>query len=70
MMYMDSTSYHPPAVRCAIDTIGADRIVFGSDAPMLLSMKGKAIETIARLGLPAAEHEQIMSGTAKRLLNL
>jgi aminocarboxymuconate-semialdehyde decarboxylase len=70
MMYMDSTSYHSPAIRCAIDTIGADRIVFGSDAPMLLSIKGKAIDAIDNLELPAAEHEQIMSGTAKRLLKL
>jgi hypothetical protein len=37
---------------------------------MLLSMKGRAIETITALKLPAAEHEQIMSGTAKRLLKL
>jgi aminocarboxymuconate-semialdehyde decarboxylase len=69
-MYMDSTSYHSPAVRCAIDTIGAERIVFGSDAPMLLSIKSQAIDTITKLELPAAEHEQIMSGTAKRLLKL
>jgi len=70
MMYLDSTSYHSPAVRCAIDTIGPERIVFGSDAPMLLSMKGRAIDTIKDLKLPAAEHEQIMSGTARRLLKL
>jgi aminocarboxymuconate-semialdehyde decarboxylase len=70
MMYLDSTSYHSPAVRCAIDTIGVDRIVFGSDAPMLLSIKSKAIDTISNLRLPIAEHEQIMSGTAKRLLKL
>jgi aminocarboxymuconate-semialdehyde decarboxylase len=70
MMYMDSTSYHSPAVRCAIDTIGAKRIVFGSDAPMLLSIKSQAIDTITKLELSTAEHEQIMSGTAKRLLKL
>ena len=70
MMYMVSTSYHSPAVRCAADTIGAERIVFGSDAPMLLSIKSQAIDTITKLELPAAEHEQIMSGTAKRLLKL
>ena len=70
MMYMDSTSYHTPAVRCAIDTIGADRIVFGSDSPMLLSIKRKAIETITDLGLDAADQEKILSGTAKALRKL
>jgi aminocarboxymuconate-semialdehyde decarboxylase len=70
MMYMDSTSYHSPAVRCAIDTVGVDRIVFASDAPMLLSIKSKAIDTIRNLRMSTTEHEQIMSGTAKRLLKL
>ena len=41
LTYMDFMSYHSPAVRCAIDTIGADRIVFGSDAPMLVSIQAK-----------------------------
>ena len=70
MMYLDSTSYHTPAVRCAIDTIGTDRIVFGSDSPMLLSIKRKALETIYDLGLDAADQEKILSGTAKMLLKI
>jgi len=70
MVYMDSTSYHPPAVRCAIDTIGVDRIVFGSDSPMLLSIKRQALDTIYDLKLPEHEQEMILSGTAKKLLKL
>ncbi len=70
MMYLDSTSYHTPAVRCAIDTIGVDRIVFGSDSPMLLSIKRKAIDTVKDLGLEPVDQEKILSGTAKMLLKL
>ncbi len=70
LMYMDTTSYHAPAIRCAADTIGADRLVFGSDCPMLLSLKGRAIQVIDELGLPAEQKARVLGGTAKMLLKL
>jgi len=70
MIYMDTVSYHSPAIECAIKTIGADRLVFGSDAPMLLGLKQQAIDVINALGLPPADRELILSGTAKKLLKL
>jgi predicted TIM-barrel fold metal-dependent hydrolase len=70
MTYMDTVAYHAPAVECAIKTIGADRLLFGSDAPMLISLKGQALAMIDELGLAADGREQILGGTAKRLLKL
>jgi len=70
MMYMDTTSYHAPAIRCAADTIGADRLVFGSDSPMLLSIKQKAIDVVREAGFTPEEEAAIMGGTAKMLLKL
>lgn len=70
MVYMDTTSYHPPAIRCAIETIGARRLVLGSDAPMLLKLKKPALEAIRGLGLPASDEAAIMGGTAKTLLKV
>ena len=70
MMYMDTTSYHSPAIRCAADTIGADRLLFGSDCPMLLSLKAKALAVIDELNLPAEQKVNVLGGTAKRLLKL
>ena len=32
-MYFDTCSYHPPAMRCAVDTVGSGRLVLGSDYP-------------------------------------
>jgi len=32
-VHLDTCSYHPPAMRCAVDTVGADRLVLGSDYP-------------------------------------
>jgi aminocarboxymuconate-semialdehyde decarboxylase len=70
MIYMDTVSYHAPAIECAIKTIGADRLVFGSDAPMLIGLKQQAITVIDELGLAPGDRELILSGTARRLLKL
>ena len=40
MMYLDCVSYHAPAAKCGIETIGADRILFGTDAPPLKGAQG------------------------------
>jgi aminocarboxymuconate-semialdehyde decarboxylase len=70
MMYFDTVSYHAPAIECAIKTIGASRLVFGTDSPMLLALKQKGIDVITELGLDDASQEMILSGTAKKLLKL
>lgn len=70
MVYMDTTSYHPPAIRCAIETIGAERLVLGTDAPMLLKLKRAGVDAVRCLDLPAADKAAIMGGTARRLLRL
>ena len=31
--YLDTCSFHPPALECALGTVGADRLVLGSDFP-------------------------------------
>lgn len=70
MVYMDTTSYHPPAIRCAIETIGAQRLVLGTDAPMLLKLKAAGLDAVRGLDIPAADKAAIMGGTAKALLKL
>ena len=39
MMYLDTVAYHAPAIECAIKTVGADRLIFGTDSPMLVALK-------------------------------
>lgn len=70
MIYMDTTSYHPPAIRCAIDTIGADHLLLGTDAPMLLKLKKAGLDAVRGLDISAADKAAIMGGTAKALLKL
>jgi len=70
MMYFDTVSYHAPAVECALKTVGADRLIFGTDSPMLLSLKQKGLDVIAELALGDDDRAKILGGTARRLLKV
>ena len=69
-MYLDTVTYNPPAVRMVLDWMGADRVIYGSDAPPLTSLKPRAIKLIRDLDIPPADKEKIFAGNAKRLLKL
>lgn len=69
-MYFDTVSYHPPAVMCALQTVGAGRLLFGSDAPPLLSLLPKAKKIIEDLPIGAVEKEAILGKNALGLLKL
>jgi len=70
MMYLDTVCYNPPAVKMVLDWMGADRVLYGSDAPPLTSLKPRAIKLIQDLEIPAADKEKIFWSNARRLLKL
>jgi aminocarboxymuconate-semialdehyde decarboxylase len=69
-MYFDSVTYHAPAVRMVLDTVGVDHVLYGSDAPPLTSLKPRAIKLIEDMPLPAADKEKIFWKNAAKLLKL
>jgi aminocarboxymuconate-semialdehyde decarboxylase len=70
MMYLESTCYHPPAARCAIDTVGADHFLFGTDSPPMIPLKREGLAMMDKIGLTPPEREKVMGGNAARLLKL
>jgi predicted TIM-barrel fold metal-dependent hydrolase len=62
--------YHAPAAECAIKTVGADRLIFGTDSPMLVALKQRGLDLVRNLDLGAADKDKILSGNAKMLLKL
>jgi predicted TIM-barrel fold metal-dependent hydrolase len=66
-LYYDSNSYHPPALRCAIDTVGADRIMLGSDYPFRGSL-GQCVADIAEADIGQRQRDAVLHGTARTLL--
>ena len=69
-MYLDTVTYNPPAVRMVLDWMGADRVIYGSDAPPLTSLKPRAVKLVADLNIPANDKEKIFWSNAGRLLNI
>ena len=69
-LYMDTVSYHAPAIMCGIQTVGVQHVVFGSDAPPLLPMLPRAKRIIEELPLSDEEKRAILGGNAAQLLKL
>lgn len=61
-LYYDTVSFHPPALRCAAETFGARRIVFGSDYPHVIGDPQRALRAIAAAGFSAEEQAAITGG--------
>jgi predicted TIM-barrel fold metal-dependent hydrolase len=70
MMYLESTCYHWPAARCAVETVGADRFLFGTDAPPLTTLKKRGVEMIKQLGLSPEDERKVYGENARALLKL
>lgn len=60
--------YTPQVYNQVIQLVGADRIVFGSDYPLLA--QGRLIDEIKALDLPEEIENLILSGNARRLLGI
>ena len=69
-MYFDSVTYHAPAARLVLDTVGADHVLYGSDAPPLTVLKLRAIKLIEDLALPPRQRDAVFWRNAARLLKL
>lgn len=70
-LYIDSMTFAPRAISFAIDALGADRVVLGSDWP---PTQGKDVTpdrvtaTFDELGLSVADRELIAVGNARRIV--
>jgi aminocarboxymuconate-semialdehyde decarboxylase len=68
-LHYDTVSFSPFALKMVRELVGADHMAMGSDFPHLLGSIDRAVSTIEALEIPAADKQQIFSGTALRILN-
>ena len=71
-VYIDTMGIHPAAIRTAVDLLGADHVVVGTDWPIAIeaSVPERLQKAFAHAGLSAAEQEMIASGNTLRLLKI
>jgi hypothetical protein len=71
-IYFDTAAspllYSPQVYQQVIQLVGADKVLFGSDYPLL--EQERSIKDIANLNLPEETKGQILAGNAKRLLGI
>ena len=63
-----SGNFSPPALRCTVDVLGIDRVMFSVDWPYESNKVGMAF--FNKLDLPPADREKLAHTTAERLLKL
>ena len=64
-VYLDTCSFHPPALDCALATVGADRLLLGSDFPFRGPVR-RAVEDVES-GLGVDDAERVLTGNIARL---
>jgi predicted TIM-barrel fold metal-dependent hydrolase len=71
-IYVDTMGIHPAVVRCAVDLLGADHVLMGTDWPIVVekSVPERLQKAFAHSGLNAAEQQLVAGGNALRLLGI
>jgi aminocarboxymuconate-semialdehyde decarboxylase len=70
MMYFDSASYWPPAVKMCLESVGEDHFMFGTDSPPMIPLKMKGLRLMDEIGMTSQQRDKVMGGNAARLLKL
>lgn len=68
-LVFDTATTHKPALTCACDTFGFDRLVFGSDYPHVPGGPGPFLDVLDVLGASGEDRAALLGGRARRLLD-
>lgn len=69
-VYVDTTGMHPATVRSAIDLLGADHVLLGTDWPVVVEKADQMQAVLAGCGLGTAEQQMVASGNTLKLLGV
>lgn len=64
MLYYDGVGYHAPALRCAIDVAGSERILFGTDHPFGIADPAACIAAIREAAPTESDAAAMLGGNA------
>jgi len=69
-VYVDSISYHLPAMRCCFDWLGPDHIMLGTDYAHPVGHIEVAMRDVMDMGLSKEATDKILGGNAVRIFKL
>jgi predicted TIM-barrel fold metal-dependent hydrolase len=71
-VYVDTMGIHPSVVRVAIELLGADHVLMGTDWPIIVekSVPDRLQKAFAHCGLSPAEQQMVAGGNTLRLLGV
>lgn len=69
-IYVDTLMFSEPALRCALDVFGPDRLLFGTDWPPVAIPASVSLDLIRSLDIPEDTRAGILGGNAAGLLGL
>jgi aminocarboxymuconate-semialdehyde decarboxylase len=69
-IYLDTVSFHLPALMCAYAFHGPKRLILGSDYPHVIGDIDRSVSSIQNLEIPDREKEWIFSENLSQLLKL
>ena len=71
-VYVDTMGLNPVQVRCAIDLLGADHVLMGTDWPIIVekAVPERLQTAMAASGIDAAAQHMVAGGTALKLLGV
>jgi aminocarboxymuconate-semialdehyde decarboxylase len=71
-VYVDTMGIHPAVVRCAIDMLGADHVLMGTDWPIAVekNVPERLHKAFAHAGLSVAEMQMVAGGNTLKLLGV
>lgn len=69
-LYCDTVSFYQPALMMAYQFYGAERMVLGSDFPLIIGDLPGAVPSIEEMDIPKRDKEKILGENVQRLLKL
>lgn len=70
-LHWDTLRHHPPTIAYLVETLGAERVLFGSDWPIRLDGRAEVVTAaLEAAGLDAEQRALVGGGNARRILRL
>lgn len=69
-LHVDTMGFHPPAVRLAVEVLGSERVLFGSDHPPVALPLAESVDAVRGARLPPEAESAVLGGNARRMFRL